>query len=398
MLATVHLPDLAKATASSSEVVRSFCERKREQSPLTMTSSLRLYPRIASTLDEFLPHLHRYRKRNLAWMIVGIHQAQHVHLSKIADYRPGEAMLTSKTMQLRRFLANEAVDPGRYYHPVARHLLAQAAGHHKHLRLLLDVVELSGERKILMLALAYRRRALPLLWHVWRGTGTTSAAKQIAFLTDFEALLVGLFPDRTRPIVVADGEFHAVALMRYLDGMDWGFRLRLPCDTLVHLNDGRIYALSELAPAPGQRRYLQGVYLTGEHAYGPISIAVYWKEGEDAPWFIVTDEEVATYQTLVTYSRRMWTRELFADLEGGGFHLHQSRLYEPERLSRLLLAVCLVYLWLMQVGAYVVKRGLRFLVDRTDRRDRSLAEIGRHWVRRRMTNGEIPRMGLVPYF
>ena len=363
-----------------------------------MSSSLHLFRRIDNTLSEFLPHLHHYRRHNLAWMITGIHSAQHVHLSKIADHRTGGATLESKIMQLRRFLSNEAVEPGGYYFPVARNLLERAAREHEHLRLLLDIVELSGGRKIFMLALAYRRRALPLLWHVWRGKGKTNAQQQIDFLIEFEALLVDLVPEKIRPVIVADGEFHAVALLKHLDGMDWGFRLRLPASTRIHLPEGRQCALSELALRPGERRYLQGVYLTDLHAYGPISIAAYWAEGEETPWFIVTDEDEADYLTLRTYSRRMWIEELFGDLEGGGFQLHRSRLYEPARLSRLLLAVCLAYLWLVHVGACVVKQGLRRLVDRKDRRDRSLVEIGRHWLRRCMTNGVVPRVGLIPYF
>jgi hypothetical protein len=138
--------------------------------------------------------------------------------------------------------------------------------------------------------------------------------------------------------------------------------------------------------------------LTAEQAYGPISIAAFWGEGEDAPWFIVTDEEQANPLTLRTYSRRMWIEELFGDLEGGGLQLHRSRLYDPARLSRLLVAVCLVYLWLMDVGAYVIKRGWRKLVDRTDRRDRSLVEIGRHWVRRQCLHEQVPRIHFAPYF
>lgn len=363
-----------------------------------MSSSLPLHRRIKSTLNEFLPDLHRYRRSNLAAMIVGIHKAQHVHLSKIADHRPGGASLSSKIMQLRRFLQNENVEPGTYYRPMARHLLEQAAEQHERLRLLLDVVELPGRRKVLMLALAYRRRALPILWHVWRGKGKSEAAQQIRFLTRLEELLVELFPQHNRPVIIADGEFHAVDLLKYLDGMGWGYRLRLPCSTLVHLSDGGVRPLSELAPEQGKRRYLQNVYVTCEHAYGPVSIAIYWGEGEEAPWHIVTDEEEACYLTLRTYSRRMWIEELFGDLEGGGFQLDKSRLYEPERLSRLLLAVCLAYLWLVVVGAYVVKRGWRKLVDRADRRDRSLVEIGRHWIRRRTTNGVPPRIAFTPYF
>lgn len=363
-----------------------------------MTSSLRLFHRIDYRLTEFLPQMHAYRRRNLAWMITGIHEAQHVHLSKVAAYRPGAARLPSKTRRLRRFLANEAVEPGRYYRPIARALLERAARAHDELRLLLDIVELPAQRQVLMLTLAFRRRALPLMWHVWRGRGKTTATDQVAFLKDFEALLVGLFPDRIRPVIIADGEFHAVELIEYLDDIGWGFRLRLPASTRVHRPDGGQMALSELALRSGQRHYLQDVYLTDLHAYGPISVAAYWAEGEDTPWFIVTDEAEATYLTLRSYSRRMWIEELFGDLQGGGLQVHRSRLYAPKRLARLLIAVCLVYLWLMHVGAYVIKRGWRKFVDRTDRRDRSLAAIGRHWIRRALTHEKIPRIGFVPYF
>lgn len=105
--------------------------------------------------------------------------------------------------------------------------------------------------------------------------------------------------------------------------------------------------------------------MTKLHAYGPLSIAIYWGEDEENPWFIVTDEDEASYLTLRTYSRRMWIEQLFADFEGGGFQLHRSRIYEVERLSRLVMALSLVYLWLMHMGAYVIKRGWRWLVDRS---------------------------------
>lgn len=361
-------------------------------------SSLRLHLRIRNRLSEFHPELHRYRLDNLAWLMTGIHEAQHVHLSKVADYRPGAASLESKIRQFRRFLANDALDPMTLYHPMARRLLVSAAAAHDRLRLLLDVLELPGGRQVLMLSLAYRRRALPIIWSVERRLGKTDAESQIALLMRLEELLVGLFPEKTRPIIIADGEFHSVALIEHLDAIGWGFRLRIHSDTCVHLPNGRICPLSEIAPAPGKRAYLEGVYLTTEQAYGPISIAACWGEGEETPWFIVTDEDEPDHLTLRSYSRRMWIEELFGDLEGGGIQLHRSRVYDPKRLSRLLVAVCLVYLWLMHVGAYVVKRGWRELVDRRDRRDRSIAEIGRHWIRRRCSHEQVPRIGFVPYF
>jgi hypothetical protein len=60
----------------------------------------------------------------------------------------------------------------------------------------------------------------------------------------------------------------------------------------------------------------------------------------------------------------MWLDELFGDLKGHGFDLERSHLRHFARLSRLTLAVVLLYDWLVTTGVGVVKRGLRHYVDR----------------------------------
>jgi hypothetical protein len=45
------------------------------------------------------------------------------------------------------------------------------------------------------------------------------------------------------------------------------------------------------------------------------------------------------------------------------------------RLSRLTLAVALLYVWLLSVGSRTIRSGLRHFVDRKDRRDLSLFQI-----------------------
>ena len=59
-----------------------------------------------------MPDLSSPQRGNLAWLMSGLHEAEHVHLSKIAERRVGAASLTGKTKQVRRLLANEAVDRG----------------------------------------------------------------------------------------------------------------------------------------------------------------------------------------------------------------------------------------------------------------------------------------------
>ena len=74
-----------------------------------------------------MPEFSSSQRGNLAWMMSGLHQAQHVHLSKIADYRTGSASLDSKTRQLRRLLANEAIDAQALQEPLTEQLLACAS-------------------------------------------------------------------------------------------------------------------------------------------------------------------------------------------------------------------------------------------------------------------------------
>jgi len=46
------------------------------------------------------------------------------------------------------------------------------------------------------------------------------------------------------------------------------------------------------------------------------------------------------------------------------------------RLSRLTLALAPLYVWLISVGGRTIRDGLRHLVDRVDRRDLSIFQIG----------------------
>ena len=66
--------------------------------------------------------------------------------------------------------------------------------------------------------------------------------------------------------------------------------------------------------------------------------------------------------------------EMFGD--GKGFDIESTHLVHFLRLSRLTLAVALLYLWLISTGVRAIKNGQRHLVDRKDPRDLSIFQIG----------------------
>jgi hypothetical protein len=235
---------------------------------------------------------------------------------------------------------------------------------------------------------------LPLWWHAERQTGATGGELQ----TDFLEQLAELVPSGADVVIIGDGEFHSVELLRAADQKGWGYCIRLHADTYVRETGGSSWKeCRALDPPEGDRRYVAEVQVTKDHGFGPVGLVYHWAEGEEEPWRLVTNL-TPDFTVVRFYRRRMWIEELFGDWQEERFHLHQSRLYKPEKLSRLIMGLSLVYVWLVAVASYVVKRGWRRLVDRTGRRDRSYLAIGLRWTKRCIRNREPPQIRLLPYF
>lgn len=323
--------------------------------PTPMSNSPDLKDKMEDLIEQHLPPLRKTRRQNLARLTAGLYRAEHACLSAVADEIPGSAKQSSKTRRLRRFLGNEEVDPDRWYRPVAGQLLRQAAESGP-IRLLIDTLELTGNRRLLVAALAYRRRALPIWWHVDRKDGTASAEKQEAFLEE----LADLVPSPADAVLIGDGEFHSVDLLQAAQENGWSSSAFLHADT--YLRDRKTDAeeigtqtwkeCRALDPEQGSSRSLQGVSITKEHDFGPVNVIYRWAEGEEEPWRLATNL-LAGSRAVRLYRKRMWIEELFGDWQEGTFHFRRTRLQKPEKLSRLILGLSLVYVWLVSVASYV---------------------------------------------
>ena len=64
--------------------------------------------------------------------------------------------------------------------------------------------------------------------------------------------------------------------------------------------------------------------------------------------------------------------------------------------STVLFSLCFAFVWLIATGSWVVKNGLRHLVDRS-RRDKSYFRIGWDWIERLLRLDKEIRITLRPY-
>lgn len=341
-----------------------------------------LYDTWFRRIQELRPHQRITQVRIFVWLLVGIYQSRSVYLSRIAGQIPGTAKLTSITRRLERLLANPAIQVRQWYQPIARQWLAIQASHLQQVRLIVDGSKIGFAHQLLIVSLAYRKRAIPIAW-TWVPyvKGHSPVRQQLALLAYVRSLL----PAGIAVLLVGDREFGSVAMLQQLDHWGWDYVLRQKKSIhicLAHETEWKDFG--SFVSKPGQSVWLGKGYLAETEIY-PVHLLVHWKPGEEEPWCLATnlpDRQLA----LRAYRLRMWIEEMFGDLKRHGFDLESTMLRSFIRLSRLTLAVALLYGWLVSMGTDTIHAGQRHLVDRKDRRDLSIFQIGLRIIERLLVN------------
>lgn len=358
-----------------------------------MLSNSELYRIWRERLAQLAPDECQSRLTNMLLLVVGLYKAGSVHLSKIARQVPIRAKKLSLDKRLRRFLDNGAVRVREWYQPVAE-MLVKAASSAGQVHLVIDCTKVGFGHQLLMVGIAYRRRALPLAWTwVRHRKGHSSAGKQVALLKYVRSLL----PAGVRVSLVGDSEFKSSCLLKHLDFWKWDYALRQPGHHLILVKGTTEWQrLDSFGLQPGTKVWLGQIQLTQANAY-PTHLVLYWKRGEKEPWFLATNLP-SPHGAIRLYRRRMWLEEMFGDMKGHGFDLEATHLRHFLRLSRLTLAVCLLYLWLVATGEHLIATHQTHEVDRTDRRDLSIFRLGWDFIERRLALDDPLPIMFVPNF
>lgn len=273
-----------------------------------------LYHTCQKMLNALRPAERITRIRNFSWLLVGLYKSRSVHLSKVAEKIPGAACLPSLTRRMRRLLDNPAIRVREWYEPLAKvilHRLAQGE-----IRLLVDGSKVGFGHQLLLVAIAYRRRAIPLAWTWVKGShGHSTVHKQKALLT----YVHGLIPPKSCVLLVGDAEFGEVGVQKLLKKWRWRYVLRQKGRYLLQQKGQRHFQrLDSLVQKPGQSQWLEACLLTAKYAY-PVNFLAYWKPGEKEPWLLATNL-TAPPATRQAYRRRMW-------IEMDGLQMTNSALF-----------------------------------------------------------------------
>ncbi len=342
---------------------------------------------------ELRPKQRKTQVQNFAWLLAGMFHSRSVSLSKIAGKVISQAKNVSTVRRLSRFLASSAVDVRSWYRSIAKAWLLFQFQQVGEIRLIVDGTKVGFGHQLLMVSLAYHHRAVPIAWSwVHHVRGHSTATKQICLLKYVRSLI----PQETPVFLVGDSEFGSVAVLQQLKQWHWFFALRQKGNLGLWLDECTDWQrLDSLVQRAGQSAWCPNGYLT-QSDICPVSILIHWQNGEKEPWCLATNLPDASL-TLRYYRRRMWIEEMFADFKKHGFDLESTMLRNPPRLSRLTLVVAFLYVWLLSTGSRAIRAGLRHLVDRKDRRDLSLFQIGLRLIERFLLHSQSFSLSLCSY-
>lgn len=335
-----------------------------------------LYRNLTTELQRRLPGASKPQVRNLALLTQALVFSPDCHIPNLALELPIEGQRESLIQRLDRFLANSRLSRRVHYLPLVGQLLK--CWPDREVNLVLDRTDLGQERSILLLALAFGHRAIPLTWRVLP-FGGTGAELQLTLLKEIQPLLPK--PEQQRIMLLGDSEFRAVDVQRYCRSQGWGWQLGVKSDTLFHGSDDHWQALSSIPIEAGQRRYLHHLTLTQTAAFGPVHLLVDWTYQTQTPRYLVCHQPT-TRHTWRWGRKRFWIEPLFRDWKSYGFDLEASQLDNDQRLDHLLLGMAVATLWLLHLGHWVIVSDRRHWLQANHRHDYSLFRLGRDYARR----------------
>ncbi len=184
-----------------------------------------------------------------------------------------------------------------------------------------------------------------------------------------------LIPSSADVVFLGDGEFDGTELQKTLEDAGWSYVCRTALTTTATL-EGERFRLDVMGACikPGMIVAFQNVRFTAA-AYGPVTTICCWGKGCKEPLYLVSNLRSGPLACRY-YQKRFRIETFFSDQKSRGFNLHKSHISNAVRLSRLLIACCLAYLWMVYLGTLCERDGWGEVIHRTERCDLSLFQLG----------------------
>lgn len=340
-----------------------------------MTDRQKVYTKVQQALKPLCKGMKEGHYVTLSMMVAGLVLGKKANLSKMSAEIPHKSKDASIEKRMARFTRNQNNDGKAIFLPFAQQILTRLS--HLQMFFSIDGSAIGRGCMALVVGVIYKKRALPICWLVYEGKkGHTTVERHIQIL---ESLRLSVSKDADVRIL-GDGEFDGTALLDWVEQeAGWRFVMRTCKNGLLSLGE-KTFHYQDLALCRGCRFFLGSVGFTGKKA-GPYNAVAWWGAEYKEPIYLVTNIDDLD-DCCNAYRKRFAIETFFSDQKSRGFGMDKSHISDPERLSRLFLAACIGFLWMVHLGLEVIERGETGWIDRTERIDKSIFRLGMDWLKR----------------
>lgn len=339
-----------------------------------MTDRHKVYTKVLKSIKEVVRDQHPGHTMTLAMMITGIVLSKKAQLSEMSSEIPSAAKDKSIEMRLRRWVKHHHIDGDLIYLPFAQQILNVLAS--QPLLLVMDGSQVGRGCMVLMVGVVYKKRTLPIAWLVYKGKkGHTTAERHIEVLEKVKTLL----PEAAQVILLGDAEYDTTEMLLWLqENTTWNYILRTSPQICVSTGLEE-YKIGDLPLKKNQVLHYLDIQFT-KKAKMKTNLVLWWMSKYEKPIYLISNL-TSKYLVCRHYQRRYRIETFFSDQKSRGFNIHKSHLADPERISRLLVAACLAYIWMILQGLKVIAESKTGHIDRTERNDKSIFRLGMDWLR-----------------
>ncbi|MGI2906610.1 IS4 family transposase [Tolypothrix sp. VBCCA 56010] len=317
---------------------------------------------------------HGARLTFLAQFLVSVIRVRSVNLSELSTAFVGKTLQASNYKRLQRFFREFRLDYAEFAYSIAAWV-----GIKEDWVLVLDRTQWefgNQMHNVLMLAIAYKGVAIPLLWTLLANRSNSYSYQRKALLHRFKRI----FPNQGIAYLTADREFIGKDWLSYLCDRHIRFCIRIrECD---HLYDGQRSLSPRILFANLQAGEIQ--VLSKRRRVGGVWVFVVATRLKDGKLLVIITSEQHN-SVLLDYACRWQIETLFGCLKSRGFNLEATHISRRDRLSKMLALLTIALMWSLHTGEWQHQQQ-KLPLKKHGRPPLSLFRLGLDFLRRALFN------------
>lgn len=267
----------------------------------------------------------------------------------LCQYGLSDAQESSVERQIRRIFNDTHFTANTTYQPFIRHLLH--ADNPSELVCIIDATSHTDQFMLLMVAVYYRGRAIPLVWDMWHANVPLKGARFWERVQRLIAITSTLIPSGTQVTWLADRAFGTPQFTDLLTPYGWHFVVRVQGQTRFTDRNGQEYRIDQLAQSKARFKGQGRVFKSA--GWREASVVV-WRSRHHRQLLCLVSDLDAEYELVCLYRQRFGVEALFRDYKSHGWHWENSQVRQVEHVQCLLngmaFATCLCLLAGSSVG------------------------------------------------